>query len=104
MAKINYIIGPLRGRALVWAWAYSPRTPLNTLPFEVFLKCSDRLDLAGFALDQLFTLLQGSHSVVEYASSGRSRQSQDGTEFCYRQLFTRGLSGQLSDGLRFGTE
>lgn len=53
--KINYIIGLLRGRALVWAQASS----LNTLSLDEFIKrferIFDRLDHAGCVSDRLFT-------------------------------------------------
>lgn len=57
--KINYIIGLLRGRALVWAQASSLRTHLNTLSLDEFIKrferIFDRLDHAGCVSDRLFT-------------------------------------------------
>lgn len=72
-AKINYVIGLLRGRALACAEASSAHTPcthLYTLEFDQFVKCFERIidqpNHSGYTSDQLFTLQQGNRTVSEY--------------------------------------
>lgn len=70
-AKINYILGLLRGKALTWAQASCAQTHLNTVPLGEFLRrfkrIFDRPNHVGCASDRLFSLRQGSRSVAEYA-------------------------------------
>lgn len=33
-AKVNYVVGLLRGQVLIWAQALSTRTPLDSLTFD----------------------------------------------------------------------
>lgn len=69
-AKINYIIGLLRGTALVWAQVVNVHTHLNTLLFDEFVcrfeHIFNRPDHAGCASNRLFRLPQSSCLVAEY--------------------------------------
>lgn len=71
-AKINYVIGLLRGKALAWEQASSLRMYLNTLGIDTFVKWFEcifnRSNYSGSASDHLFTIQQGSRLVTEYAT------------------------------------
>lgn len=69
-AKVNYIIGLLRGDALTWAQAISSQSGLQSLTFndlESQLKVVfDHPNYAFYATDRLVTILQGELSVAQY--------------------------------------
>lgn len=68
--KINYIIGLLRGRALVWAQASSSGMNLSSLSYDEFVarfkSIFDRPNHLGCTSDHLFTLHQSMRLVAEY--------------------------------------
>lgn len=67
-AKINYVIGLLRGKALAWAQAFSVHMHLNM--FDQLVKRFERIfdwpNHSCCTSDRLFTLQQGNHSVAAY--------------------------------------
>lgn len=102
--KINYIIGLLRGRALVWAQVSSMSTHLNTLTFDDFVRrfewIFNRLNHEGCAADCLFSLHQGLHWVAEYAVEFGTLAVESGwNEAMLQGAFRQGLSGQVRDAL-----
>lgn len=70
-AKINYVIGLLRGTALTWVQVSKSDQNFSALSFEEFVgrltRFSDRPNHAGCASDRLFSVPQGARSVAEYS-------------------------------------
>lgn len=70
-AKVNYIIGLFRGRALAWAEAMNLSVPLSSLTFRdfesSFKSVFDHPSYAGTASSRLLGLHQGSRSVADYS-------------------------------------
>lgn len=105
-AKINYIVGLLRGRALAWAQA-SAGSQLDSLPLDEFLsrfeRVFDRPNPAGCAGDRLFTLRQGRRSVANYAVEFGTLAAESGwNEPALLCAFRQGLNDSVSDALVTG--
>lgn len=89
---------------MVWAQAANARTHLNTLPFDEFLRCFERIfdrpNHVGCASDRLFTLPQGLCSAAEYAVEFGTLAAEAGWgEVALQGAFRRGLSDQVRDAL-----
>lgn len=105
-AKIYYIIGLLRGRALAWAQA-SSRSRSDSTTLEDFLRrfeqIFDRPNFAGCAGDRLFTIRQGARSVAEYTVEFEILAEESGfNEPALLVAFRRGLNEPVRDALVAG--
>jgi len=103
-AKIRYVIGLLRGRALAWAEAVNSHQSLTSLAFCEFLSelrdVFDHPDFWGDASRRLINIHQGARSVADYSVEFKTLVSDAGwDDAALRGLFLNGLSDQLQDEL-----
>lgn len=103
-ARVNFLIGLLKGKALRWAQALSDCTDLGTLTFDElennFKAVFDHSNHAGTATEHLFTIRQGPRSVAEYAVDFWTLAVDAGwNEPALEGAFRRGLNRPVRDAL-----
>ncbi|KAI3373342.1 hypothetical protein L3Q82_006634 [Scortum barcoo] len=101
LAKIHYILGLLRGKALTWAEARFAREALEGVSYhEEFKLVFDRPNAHFCASSSLLKLSQGRHTVEEYTLEFRMLDAEvDWTQDTLRAVFINGLSEQMKDEL-----
>uniref|UniRef100_A0A3B4AFI1 Retrotransposon gag domain-containing protein n=1 Tax=Periophthalmus magnuspinnatus TaxID=409849 RepID=A0A3B4AFI1_9GOBI len=103
-AKICYMCGLLRGRALQWAEARLMNTPVDNLDFNEFITTFklvfDHPHYQDNAASRLLTLNQGSRTVADYTIEFWTHMRlMDWTDSALRAVFVRGLNEHLKDEL-----
>jgi len=98
-AKVRYVIGLLRGRALAWAEAVNSQQSLASLAFNEliseFRDVFDHPDYWGDASWRLANIRQGARSVADYSVEFKTLAA----DAALRVLFFNGLTEQLQDKL-----
>uniref|UniRef100_A0A667WXZ9 CCHC-type domain-containing protein n=1 Tax=Myripristis murdjan TaxID=586833 RepID=A0A667WXZ9_9TELE len=103
-ARINYVIGLLRGRALSWAEAFSSSVDMQSLSYQDF---EDQLKLVfdhpshgGSASSRLLNLRQGNRSVADYSVDFWTLAVDAAWNGAALQaVFVKGLNEQIKDEL-----
>lgn len=107
-AKIHYVLGLLRGRALALAEAVSSSVNFSSLLFRDFksrLKAVfDHPSHSGDASKRLLSLRQGSRSVANYSVDFWTPADAKWDDTALQAVFTEGLNEQLKDLLAMHDE
>lgn len=102
-AKVSYVTGLLRGRALEWAQAVlgdSTNPPIYARFLADFKKVFAHPDIAADAAKRLLSLRQGLHSVAEYSIDFRILAAESGwNDHALRGAFQFGLNETMKDEL-----
>lgn len=103
-AKVNYMIGLLRGNALAWGQAMSTRNEISDLSYEELetqLKAVfDRPSYVTNVTDRLMTLRQGARSVAQFTVEFWTLVVEVGwNESPLMGVFRRGLNRQLQEAV-----
>uniref|UniRef100_A0A1A8BFW1 CCHC-type domain-containing protein n=2 Tax=Nothobranchius kadleci TaxID=1051664 RepID=A0A1A8BFW1_NOTKA len=108
-AKISYIVGLLRGKALRWAEAKSRSPNFLAGPFTEFLSefnlTFDKSEPASELAKRLWNLRQGKQSVADFAIEFRTLASASTLdEDSLKGAFSQALNERLQDQLAFCQE
>ena len=103
-AKINYVVGLMRGRALAWIEAMSSNLDIGLWTFndfEVRLRAVfDHPSHRGNASSRLLSLRQGNRSVADYSVDFWTLAADSGwNDAALQGIFIKGLNEQLKDEL-----
>lgn len=108
-AKVSYIIGLLRGRALEWAEAFLSQTEANVVAYDDFVgefkKVFAHPNVEANAAKHLLSLRQGQRSVADYSIEFRilGKESQ-WNDHSLRGVLVHGLSESMKDELTYHDE
>lgn len=108
-AKVSYIIGLLRDRALEWAEAFLGKSGAHMVSFEEFVgefkKVFAHPNVEADAAKRLLSLRQGQRSVADYSIEFRILGTEaNWDEQALRGVFVHGLSESMKDELTFHNE
>lgn len=108
-AKVSYLIGKLRGRALTWAHAYLLNHPLQSCSYDEFMGQLKKtfvhpVSEASIAR-KLLNLRQGRRSIADYLIDFRTAAAAAGWPDCALQaVYLQSLNETMKDQLAYRDE